>query len=121
MSGVVSRRRYGVPMVDHRDLFNNVCQSVERAGFEIAAPGQAGVHVGHRPQGVTVAWRQGPGPAPLPARLRIGTRGGDTPDPQSLRLVLTSALAVRLERAGHTVSHQHGDLLVTAPAHAAVL
>ncbi len=82
-------------MVDHRELFDEVCRAVERAGFGLAAPGEAGVHVGHRPQGVVVSWR----PGGVPVRRPVAQ---------------TSLLVAVLERAGHVVSCRGADLLITA-------
>ncbi|GAA2146200.1 hypothetical protein GCM10009760_35650 [Kitasatospora kazusensis] len=97
-------------MVDHRELFDEVCRAVERAGFGLASPGEAGLHVGHRPQGVVVSWRPGVGQTCQAVGHRYQQQYGRA------TAELPPVLAALLERVGHTVLRRDADLLITAGA-----
>ena len=104
-------------MVDHRELFEAVCALLERAGLPLAGgPGQAGLYVGHRPQGVAVGFRPHPHATPAPA---LGGGHGLAPVAAVAHSLGTGpavvfALSALLEQAGFTTTTDPaGNLLVT--------
>jgi hypothetical protein len=95
--------------VDHRTIFEDVCAALERAGFELAAPGQAGLYVRHLPRGVVVGWRPD-----VPAASTARTE--PVPDVvkavaqyQRMRHAVTFALSAILEQAGFCVTNDGDD------------
>lgn len=102
-----------------RQLFQHVCDVLDRAGFRMRDGGR-GLMVVSTPQGVQVGWRPHHTPgssADAVGRGAVGGGGGGGGGPggygQGIKAATAAALAAVLEQAGFCVLTQDADLLVT--------
>ncbi|MDH6580481.1 hypothetical protein [Kitasatospora sp. MAP5-34] len=93
-----------------------MCRVLTGAGFDIAAPGAAGLDVRLRHEGVVVGWRLGEVAGPTVATQTRAEAGGTPVEHRGLRDAVTSALSAILEQAGYPVTDHGGDLLITSGA-----
>ncbi|MFD8755260.1 hypothetical protein ACFV0O_30445 [Kitasatospora sp. NPDC059577] len=85
-------------MVDHRELFEDVTETLARAGFD-TAPGPSPLWIDRHPEGVVVGWKPGAEP--------------DGPPTREACAALSGAAALVLRERGYLVAEtESGDLLV---------
>lgn len=97
-----------------RQLFQHVCDVLDRAGFRMRDGGR-GLMVVSTPQGVQVGWRPSHTPGSPADAWGRGTAGGGGPGGygQGIKAATAAAVAAVLEQAGFCVLAQDTDLLVT--------
>lgn len=98
-----------------RQLFQHVCEVLDRAGFRMRDGGR-GLMVVSTSQGVRVGWRPGLTPLRFVAGLgRDGSDGAPGGYGRGIQAAMGVAVAAVLEQAGYHVHAQDKDLIVTGP------